>query len=127
MENLATKWQEDYSQAIGKTIKNVVLDEASNELHIAFTDGHTLLIWDSGQNCCENRYMRTDDDLTKFAGATFVGIEVRDAPDIADAESVHEVQFLLVNTSLGTFTMASHNEHNGYYSGFEVVCRLEVL
>jgi len=34
---------------------------------------------------------------------------------------MHEVQFVLITTSLGVFTMATHNIHNGYYSGFSVV------
>jgi hypothetical protein len=105
--------------AIGKTIASVELkDEA---LQFAFADGSTLKLWDDGQSCCESRYMRTDDNLADFVGATFTDLEMRDAPDatVGDGEP-HEVQFLAVKTSKGEFVMSSHNEHNGYYGGFYI-------
>ena len=40
-------------------------------------------------------------------------------------EDCHEVQFLEVKTSKGSFTMSSHNEHNGYYGGFSIEVRPE--
>lgn len=84
-----------------------------------FIDGSALRLYDDGQCCCENRYLHTDDDLTPFAGATFLGARVQDAPSIADVDE-HEVQFLIIDTSLGSFTVETHNEHNGYYGGFDV-------
>jgi hypothetical protein len=33
---------------------------------------------------------------------------------------VHEVQFLRVSTDAGTIVCETHNEHNGYYGGFNV-------
>ena len=49
-----------------------------------------------------------------------MSIELRDAPNVEDDEygNVHEVQFLVVTTSKGAFTIETHNEHNGYYGGF---------
>ena len=77
---------------------------------------------DEGQSCCENRYMSTDDDLSDFIGGTLLDAEIKAAPDETDEwGQVHEVQFLEVRTSKGSFTMASHNEHNGYYGGFYLV------
>ena len=105
-------------ESVGKTIlwAQLVYDVL---LTIALDDGFMLKLSDGQQDCCENRYMRTDDDLEYYAGSTLLGIEIRDAPDAPGAD-VHEVQFLAVKTSKGEFVMSSHNEHNGYYGGFEV-------
>lgn len=102
--------------AVGKTIASVALD--NDELVLRFTDGTGIKLVDEGQSCCEYRYMRTDDILTDYIGAEFRGAEIKDAPEVDDGCTVHEVQFLEVQTSKGVFTMSSHNEHNGYYGGF---------
>jgi hypothetical protein len=113
-----------YKNALGKTIASVHLDEEESELRFKFTDGTGLKLFDDGQSCCESRYMTTDDDLTYYAGAKFMGVEIKEAPDIEDEEGdVHEVQFLEVKTDKGVFTMATHNEHNGYYGGFDITIK----
>lgn len=109
---------EHLKASIGKTIKSVKLEEST--LRIEFRDGTYLSAHDEGQSCCETRYMRTDDDLDKFTGATLTGIRIRTADNVKHEYEEHEVQFLDVETSLGVFTMSNHNEHNGYYGGFAV-------
>lgn len=97
----------------------------TDRLSIAFTGGPTVEIYDNGQSCCETRYMLTDDDLTTFVGAEFRGVRIQDGPEIRDEYGeTHESQFLMVDTSLGTFTMTTHNEHNGWYGGFAIIARL---
>jgi len=114
--------------ARGKVIQTITMKAAddrgvyADSLILGFNDS-ALEMWDDGQSCCETRYMHTDDDLTGFLGAEFRNIEVRDAPNRDDESEEHEVQFLLVHTSLGTFTIETHNIHNGYYGGFSVVAR----
>lgn len=103
-------------ESIGKVIRHIALD--NDALLITFADDTRIRAFDAGQSCCESRYMVVDDDLTQFEGATLLGIEVRDAPNIEDDSSEHEVQFLEVQTSLGAISVANHNEHNGYYGGF---------
>lgn len=110
-----------YRGALGKTIKNLGL-MSDESLRLEFTDGSAIKFFDDGQSCCETRYMTTDDKLDDFAGATFAGVRIEEA-DNRPGDEEHEVQFLLVDTSKGTFTMESHNEHNGYYGGFALVCR----
>ncbi|MCT9125379.1 DUF7448 domain-containing protein [Cupriavidus gilardii] len=110
--------------SIGKTIKMVTLEQ-DDALHFEFTDGSKIAMFDDGQSCCERRYMTTDDDLSSFAGSTFLGAEIKEAPSIEDEWGEHEVQFLEIQTSSGSFTMASHNEHNGYYGGFSITVRAE--
>ncbi|AEI51359.1 DUF7448 domain-containing protein [Runella slithyformis] len=107
--------------ALGKTIETVKLED--NELLFKFTDGTGLKMFDDGQSCCEDRYMRTDDDLSDFEGATLLDFELKDAPTMEDEYGDHEIQFLDVKTSNGVFQMANHNEHNGYYGGFCIVAR----
>jgi hypothetical protein len=109
-----------FTGSLGKTIAVLSLGD-DDELHFEFSDGTKMCLFDDGQSCCESRYMRTDDDLTQFIGAQLIDAEIKDAPSIEDeyGES-HEVEFLEVKTSKGSFTMASHNEHNGYYGGFAI-------
>lgn len=105
--------------SLGKVIDRVWLNEADSYLNFEFTDKTKLNIWDGGQSCCESRYMRTDDDLNEFTGATLLDFELKQAPNISDEYGGdHEVQFLDVKTDKGIFQMANHNEHNGYYGGF---------
>jgi hypothetical protein len=106
--------------AIGKTISSVTLDKDTNQLRIAFSDKTAISVWDSGQSCCESRYMRSDDDLTYYTGAQLFGMEIREAPSIPSGGEKHEVQFLAVKTSKGEFVLSSHNERNGYYGGFSI-------
>lgn len=111
--------------SLNKKIKKVWLDQEANKLRFEFEEGAALHLWDDGQSCCENRYMRTDDDLTEYSGATLQGFELKSAPSIEDEYGDHEVQFLDVKTDKGIFQMANHNEHNGYYGGFWIIARNE--
>ena len=105
--------------AIGKKI--TTLDFSEEALILTLADGSCLKLSDEGQSCCEHRYMHTDDDLQVFVGATLQGAEIREAPSVPDEWGEHEVAFLVVQTSLGDFTIETHNEHNGYYGGFWIV------
>lgn len=109
--------------AKGKQIAGLALvtehgDSGHDGLVIRFDDGTGIELYDDGQSCCENRYMHTDDDLVAFVGATFMGAEEREAPGVPDEYGAHEVGFLVVATTLGAFTVETHNVHNGYYGGF---------
>ncbi|MDD5231159.1 MAG: hypothetical protein PHC43_07510 [Candidatus Marinimicrobia bacterium] len=110
-----------FKEALNKKIKSVAL--VSDELQIEFNDGYKIALYDDGQSCCENRYMVTDDDLTYYTNTIFKGVEIKDAPNEKDEYGEHEVQFLEVQTGKGCFTMATHNEHNGYYGGFLIRCK----
>lgn len=95
--------------------------DGANELVISFGDGAHVSILDDGQQCCEHRYMTTDDDLSAFVGAELMDIEVRNGgSNELDFSDYDDIQFLLVTTSKGVFTIENHNEHNGYYGGFDV-------
>lgn len=106
-----------FKGALNKTITGLTLGD-DNALHFTFEDGSKIKLFDDGQSCCESRYMRTDDNLSDYIGAQLLDAEIKEAPGVPDEYGEHEVQFLEVKTSKGSFTMASHNEHNGYYGGF---------
>ena len=105
----------------GKSICSFLLEEEA--LLIRFTDDSALKLFDEGQQCCEQRYLRSDDDFRAVEGAQFLDAQVREAAESAflvDTNNcgIHEVQFLVILTSLGELTISAHNEHNGYYGGF---------
>lgn len=104
--------------AIGREIASVTIN---NAVVMTFSDGCTLTVSDDGQSCCEHRYITCDDDLASFAGDVLVAIDERDgpAPEPADGDNdAHEVAFIEFTTGRGSFTVCTHNEHNGYYGGF---------
>lgn len=106
----------------GKVIAEVkVVEGEDDELRFRFSDGSGLRIFDQGQSCCERRHMTCDDDLSYYAGSTLLHIGVADGPTLDPDTEPHEQQFLNVTTSKGVFTCVNHNEHNGYYGGFDVV------
>jgi hypothetical protein len=127
LEELYGENRERTKQALemsaGKTISAIDLS-GDEELTIRFTDSTGIVISDQGQSCCESRYMRTDDDLPYYFGATLLDVELREAPDVQDEHDAHEVQFLVLVTDRGNITFSNHNEHNGYYGGFSIAVKM---
>jgi hypothetical protein len=121
-----SKTVEALKVSIGKEItalKIIKEDDGRQEDRLLFTfvDGSQMEIQDGGRSCCEERYMHTDDALQDFVGSTLDKVEIRDAPTTQDDYGdPHEVQFLVVTTNKGAFTIETHNIHNGYYGGFAV-------
>ena len=103
----------------------VALDLSEDRLLLTFSNGKIIKLFDNSQRCCERRYMHSDDVLQYFVGSRLIGIEVCGAPNIKSKKNVHEVQFLIVTTSMGAFTVETHNVHNGYYDGFLVRAVIE--
>lgn len=104
------------SEYYGRTIAEASISD--ERLTLKFTDGTTIQIWDDGQSCCENRYMRTDDDVQSLVNGVLNRIEAKEAADEPDEWGVHEVVFVEVETNKGHISISNHNEHNGYYGGF---------
>lgn len=117
--------QEHVDFFVGKTIKEIYL--ADDCLNIVFQAGIRLLIKDREQGCCEARYMTTDDNLSEFSGAVFEGIAEKETSSEGDDYDIHEIMFIEIKTSKGEFTLKSHNEHNGYYGGFDIITYVEDL
>jgi hypothetical protein len=116
-----------YAEIVGLKITSI--HEGDEGYIIRFDDGSRLCIWDGGQSCCESRYMTCDDDLSGHEGGQLVAIDT-DAPgsqpdrpepeDDWSSSDCHETQFVSVQTTKGSFTLCTHNEHNGYYGGFSL-------
>jgi hypothetical protein len=118
--------------AIGKQIVSVAVN--GEALKFLFSDNTRLSVYDSGQSCCESRWMHTDDDLSHYVGATLEDMELAGGGEVpADSPArkpgeyhdVFESQFLKVKTSEGVFTVVNYVDHNGYYGGFYIVARSE--
>lgn len=112
--------------AVGKTIKSVEVTDTILKIRYENRDSGVagIDIYDGGQSCCESRYMTCDDDLVSFVGDQIVNFEIADADDRGGESTVHEIRFLKVSTNNGVFTIANHNEHNGYYGGFSINAEL---
>lgn len=108
-------------------IVDIVLDDAGNggngQVVIMLASGFKILLIDAGQDCCETRYLRTNDELKALVGETLINIRVtRKVNVVLDSEwnEAHEVEFLEVLTNRDMVTFEAHNEHNGYYGGFSL-------
>ena len=105
---------------IGKVIKDIQLTDKT--LTFVFDDGTEMSISDT-RKCCEKRYMHTNDYIPHFIGAEFFDARVQNGPTTKGTERNREVrqsQFLIITTSIGEFTIVNYNEHNGWYSGFDL-------
>lgn len=91
-------------------------------LKIKFAPDRDWEIYDNGQICCEERYMIIRDDLSHLAGAQLYSITLGDSSvEESEIGDVKEVQFLIIKTSKGTIAIPNYNDHNGRYSGFDLV------
>lgn len=78
-------------------------------------------IYDDLQLCCENRWMTTDDDPSTIVGGRLLAVNKKPVEDYPDDGGSDEQMFVEVITDKGSITLCTHNEHNGYYGGFNVV------
>lgn len=109
-----------YQESISKTIRAVTMKPDMGQdgaVLFEFADGTAVYASDGARSCCESRYLNCDDDLTAFSGAKLEKMEILDGGSTEDGGEPHEIQFLRVTTDKGSFTVSSHNEHNGYYGG----------
>lgn len=109
-------------ESLGKHITDIKLE--SDSLVVHFEDKTVLYLQDEVQSYCESRYMTTDDNLQEFCNSQFMDVELADGENKDSEYGEHEIQFLNIKTSKGTFQMVNHNEHNGYYGGFWITAKL---
>lgn len=126
MCNLEGKSAEAFLKVVGKKIMGITME--NDELRLSFGSQGTLIVSDQGQSCCEHRYITTDDKLSDYVGGNLINIEVKPVPiptlDSDDGDC-HDIEFVEVTTTKGSFVLVTHNEHNGYYGGFYVCARYE--
>lgn len=94
-----------------------------DRLRIEMSGGAVVELKDEGQCCCEHRFITCDDQLADIIGAQLLSIRYKEFKRTTDGEygEEHEQVFIDVVTSAGTITLCTHNEHNGYYGGFDLV------
>ncbi|RLC98907.1 MAG: hypothetical protein DRI46_10440 [Chloroflexi bacterium] len=103
----------------GRKIADAVFKDS--EIKLVFDDGVGIRILDSAQSCCEERYMTCDDNIKDLIGNTLTAIETKEGPETNDGYGeVHEVVFLIIKAGHEEISVATHNEHNGYYGGFGI-------
>lgn len=98
--------------------KIINMDCINGVISVEMDHGKLLHLIDDGQLCCEARYITTDDTLYEFHGAILTGFRIDHGPCYGDG--FHESAFLKLFTDRGIVTFQTHNEHNGYYGGFNV-------
>lgn len=128
--NLERESLDAFMKVVGKKIMDVRLQ--NDVLFMSFGSQGALYITDEGQSCCENRYITTDDKLEDYVGGNLLNIEVKPVPvpmlenrDPEDYSDVHDIEFVEISTTKGSFVLVTHNEHNGYYGGFSIQARYE--
>ena len=109
------------NELYGRKIVNAELRKDDEALVLSFEDGLSVQLQDYGQRCCEVRYLTCDDDLSRLVGGVLTRIELKEAQPIQDDDGdVHEQMFVEVATNECFVTVCTHNEHNGYYGGFDL-------
>ncbi len=112
------------NQVRGKRITSLAVEDGG--VYIGF-DGMRLRLEDTGQQCCEHRYMHTDDEIEQFVGSVFTDVVMKDVSYEEDEAygDVTEIQLMENVTDKGSLVVCAYNEHNGYYSGFYIEAFLE--
>ena len=99
-----------------RTILHATLSD--NAVTLELEDRITLSIQDSGQECCEERYLTCDDNLWDLVDGKLMDISLRDGGTKNEGtHETHETLFLDIRTDQTSVTICSHNEHNGWYGG----------
>jgi len=84
-----------------------------------FDAGPSCTIYDGRQSCCEHRWMTCDDDLNEHRGSRLLGAELLDdSCEPGENDYEHDIVFLRIDTTTGSFKLVMHNSHNGCYGGF---------
>lgn len=114
------KYSVEPKDLIGRKITEAKFD--GDDMYLTFEDGTKIKIYDDGQNCCEKRYTVCDDDVSILNGKILKDIVVKEVTtmDNEDSSDTHEVAFLEIQTTENLISLTTHNEHNGYYGGFDL-------
>jgi len=110
-------------QLIGKTIKEVQLDENDFLLKLITEDNENILIRTEG-DCCNRVWFVHISGIESLIGAKINEVVekkwelVSDEKEIKGNDEYEEVCFWTIKTDKGYFDFEVRNNHNGYYGGF---------
>jgi hypothetical protein len=83
-------------------------------LEITFDCGTKIVILDSGQECCEKRYISTDDDVSEMVNQTLKSIKVKNYTTSTDKDDkTHEIVFIEIQGNKSSIILRTHNENYG--------------
>jgi hypothetical protein len=110
---------------VGKKIEKLYIDPEYNNgdggLVIQFEDNKKIILFDDNRQCCESRYIHSNDNLSWHEGSNFKGIQIKNIRDKRDeCDFKHETQFIHVLTETDTLVIETHNVHEGHYGGFNL-------
>ena len=116
----------DFSQFKDMDINGIVIQEDYG-CTFHFCAGIVMTILDNGQSCCEKRTMTCDDEMIQFEGSKLTGVELLQCISAKSDQfgDEHDCCFLRIDTTKGSFRLCMHNEHNGYYGGFNPSITME--
>lgn len=106
---------------LGKTIK---LIQVEPNLTIYFTDDVMLTMWDDNWQCCEKRWLHSDDNPADLVGATLMDIQMEEGVDDEGEVHIVESQFIRILTDKAPFVVTAYNQHTGAYAGIVVKAKV---
>lgn len=103
-----------------------LIDCGDEELVMNFKNGMRIGISDNDSQCCESRYITTDDNSRDLIGNKLIAIKLKEGLDLEDDvyKDSHETMFLEIRTNNGFVTFVTHNVHSGAYGGFDIKIRI---
>jgi hypothetical protein len=108
---------------LGKVIEKVMLaydHESRESIIIIFTDGTALNLFDDGQQCCEKRWLASDDKSEDVAGGVLMDVQMEEGVDDEGSEDILQSQFIRIITDKAPYVVTAYNKHNGSYDGITV-------
>lgn len=99
-----------------KIIKRIEIE--NNHSFAMLFDDETYLVIQNEILGCETRYMSTDDDLSYYIGAVYLGHEIKSVQKSVQDDSYTEIEFIEISTRRGCFQIKNYNIYNGEYGGF---------
>lgn len=107
----------DIELLYGKEILNASFKGNVISLHFK---GLVVNISDDLRYCCEIRHISCDDDLSCLVGKKLLSVDVKEVSAKHEDGVSSEIAFLEIKTDKTVVSFCTHNEHNGYYSGFNI-------
>lgn len=114
----------------GRTIQKVYISDKipntdnifpSWSIIIEFTDGTGVFLVDNQPICCEDRYIKTEDNLEYLVGSRFHDVVISETlEDQRSIDDIKETTFIRILTDKAPAVFCAYNIHSGCYSGLDL-------
>lgn len=112
-----------------KMVVDARLDDTGEyKIILTLETGEVVVIYDDGQSCCESRYITVPEgEVRDLNGGRLIALIIKHSENNETSEwgDIHEVDFVEIVTDRHHLTFCTHNEHNGYYGGFNLVVDID--